>query len=82
MLEKLKTASRVVGIKQSIRAVKDDKAELVFIANDADHRITQQLESLCNEKSIKCIKVDTMKELGDACNIDVRAAAAVILKTF
>jgi large subunit ribosomal protein L7A len=81
MLERLKTAHRVVGIKQSTRAVKDGNALMAFIAEDADRRVTQQLESLCIEKSIEVIRVDTMKELGEACGIDVGAATAVIIKT-
>ena len=81
MLEMLKTAPKVVGIKQSTRAVRDGKAQVVFIAKDADRHITQQLENLCSEKSIEMITVDTMRELGDACGIDVGAAAAVILKS-
>jgi len=81
MLERLKTAPTVVGIKQSTRAVRDGKAEVVFIAEDVDRHVIQQLESLCREKSIEIIRVNTMKELGDACDIDVRAASAVILKT-
>ena len=81
MLERLKSAHRVVGIKQSTRAVKDGNALMAFIAGDADRRVTQQLESLCIEKSIEVVRVGTMKELGEACGIDVGAASAVILKT-
>lgn len=80
MLERLKTAPKVVGIKQSTRAVKDGEAEMVLIANDVDRHVTQQLETLCNQNSIEIIRINTMKELGEACSIDVRAACAVILK--
>lgn len=81
MLELLKTAPRVVGIKQSTRAVRDGKAQLVFIARDADPHVTQQLENLCKEKCIEIVQVETMRELGNACGIDVGAASAVILKS-
>ena len=81
MLEEIKDAPKVAGIKQSTRAVKDGKARIVLIADDADRRVTQQLEGLCKQESIEIIRVNTMKELGDACNINVSAAVAVILKT-
>ena len=60
MLEVLKTARKVVGIKQSIRAVKEGRALVAYIASDADRHIIQQLEALCDE-TIKTVKVDTWK---------------------
>jgi len=80
MLEVLKTARKVVGIKQSIRAVKEGTAHVAYIAQDADRHIIQQLETLCVEKSIEVVKVNTMEELGKACGIEVGAASAVVLK--
>jgi len=80
MLEELKTARKVVGIKQSIRAVKDGSALVAYIAQDADRHVIQQLEALCDEKSIKTVRVNTMEELGKACGIEVKAASAVVLK--
>lgn len=80
MLERLRTAPKVVGIKQSTRVVKDGNALVAYIAEDADRHVTQQLENLCIEKSIEVIKVNSMKELGEACGIDVGAASAVVCK--
>jgi large subunit ribosomal protein L7A len=80
MLDRLKTAHKVVGTKQSIRAVKEGKALVAYIARDADRHIIQQLETLCDENAIEKVEVDTMEELGRACGIDVKAACAVILK--
>jgi large subunit ribosomal protein L7A len=80
MLEGLKTARKVVGIKQSTRVVKEGTALVAYIAQDADHHVIQQLETLCVEKSIKVVKVNTMEELGKACGIEVGAASAVVLK--
>jgi len=80
MLEGLKTARKVVGIKQSIRVVKEGSALAAYIAQDADRHIIQQLETLCDEKSLKIVRVDTMEELGKACGIEVKAASAVVLK--
>ncbi len=80
MLEGLKTARKVVGIKQSARAVREGNALTAYIAQDADRHIVQQLEELCAEKSVKIIRVNTMEELGDICGIEVKAASAVVLK--
>ena len=43
MLEELKTAKKVVGIKQLRRALKDRSAKLVFLAKDADPALTGRL---------------------------------------
>ncbi len=80
MLDELKTAKVVVGVKQSIKAVKSDEVKKVFIARDADERVTNNLKEVCEEKTIAIHYVDTMKDLGKACGIDVGAAVAVIIK--
>lgn len=80
MLEGLKTARKVVGIKQSTRAVKEGTASVAYVAKDAYRHVIQQLETLCIEKSIEVIMVDTMEELGKACGIEVGAASAIVLK--
>ncbi len=80
MLEGLKTVRKAVGIKQSVRAVKEGRVLRAYIARDADRHVTQQLEALCVEKCIEVVKVNTMEELGKACGIEVGAASAVVLK--
>ncbi len=69
-----------VGIKQSTKAIQMDKAAMLYVAKDADHNVTNPVVELATEKSIDIIFVETMKELGRACNIDVGAATAVIEK--
>ncbi len=80
MFEKLKKENKTIGIKQSIKAVEGETVEVVYIAEDAEERITKDLKNICKEKGIEIIYVDTMKQLGKACGIDVGAAAACILK--
>lgn len=80
MLEKLKSAkNKVVGTKQTTKAIDKGKALAVFIAEDAENRIKEPLLEKCKEKSIKVINVNTMKKLGEACGISVGAAAAALL---
>ncbi len=80
MLDELKTAKVVVGVKQSIKAVKSDDVKKAFIARDADERVTNNLKEVCEEKTIVIHYVDRMKDLGKACGIDVGAAVAVIIE--
>ena len=79
-LEALKTAKRVIGIKQVAKAVKREAAMEVFIADDADAKVVEPLETLCTEQNVPVSRVSSMKELGTACNIEVGAAAAAAVK--
>ena len=80
MLEELKTAKKVVGIKQLRRALTDQTAELVFLAKDADPALTEPLMAQCREGGVEVVSDVTMAELGKACGISVGAAAAAILR--
>ena len=81
LLDDLKQAEkRSVGVKQAEKAVLKDNAAKVFVAEDADPRVTFKLISLCQEHKVEVVKVNNMGELGRACGIHVKAAAAAILK--
>ena len=49
-LDALKSASRVMGIKQVSKAVKRGDAECVFVADDADERVIGPLQILCRNR--------------------------------
>lgn len=80
MLELLKSSKKAIGIKQSLKAVEANNAIAVFIARDADEKITGALKELCKAKSIEIVYIDTMKQLGKACGIEVGASAVATLK--
>lgn len=80
MFEFLKTANKVVGLKQSKKAVAKDLAKQVFVAEDAQPWAVEELLQLCEEKGLEIEKIPTMKELGKACSIEVPTACAVLLK--
>lgn len=81
-LEALKQAAqRTVGVKQTEKAVKRQAAELVFIGSDADERVTGNLKELCQMNEVSCVATESMMEIGRACGINVKAAAAAILKS-
>ena len=80
MLGELKTGSIVVGLKQLRKALKDGTARTVFLDRNADPRLVEPVETQCRELGIPCVYVETMDELGEACGIDVGAAAAATLR--
>ena len=80
MLDTIKLEKKVVGTKQAVRCIKNNEVKLMYIAKDAEKHITKSLVELCKEHKIDIVYVDTMKELGEACGIDVSAATVAILK--
>ncbi|MBZ4688692.1 MAG: large subunit ribosomal protein [Clostridia bacterium] len=77
--ERIASASfKTVGAKQTKKAINNGKVQVVFVARDAEARVTDPLIKLCKEKGLEIVYVDTMKELGEACKIDVGAATAGI----
>jgi large subunit ribosomal protein L7A len=80
LLSKLKDGPKVVGSKQSRRAISEGTAACVFLANDADPHITEPIRELCKQHTVPVSSVDTMKGLGSACGISVGAAVAVLLQ--
>lgn len=80
-LEDLKaTRLRKIGIKQSTRALIEDRAVKLFIARDVDPHVVRRIIALAEEKQVPVEYVETMAELGTACQIDVGAATAVVIK--
>ena len=78
-LETLAAMPHVTGVKQVTKAVGKGKAACVFIASDADERVTRPLKELCVENGVELVDTATMAELGKACSIDVGSAAAAAL---
>ena len=80
MLSELKTRRRLVGIKQIRKAIEARTVEKIFLADDADPAITAPVAREAAQAGVTCVRVATMRELGQACAIDVGASAAAILK--
>lgn len=80
VLDRIKNSRKTVGIKQSLKAVENKTAKTLFIARDADEKVTENLIKQCEINSIDIVYVDSMKQLGKACGIGVGAAAAALLK--
>ena len=80
MVLRLNTSNKVVGTKQVKGALTREEAEIVYIAKDAAEKVVKDIAQICAEKQIQVIYVETMGKLGEACNIDVSAASAALLK--
>ncbi len=73
------TGEKVVGIKQTMKALKNNLGSKLYIAKDADVKLLEPILELAEEKSLEIIQIDTMKELGVLCGIDVSAATALVI---
>ena len=79
-LDTLKTALTAIGVKQATKVVGRGQAQVVYLALDAEPRVTQSLRSLCVARSVPVEEVASMTELGKACGIAVGAAAVAVIK--
>lgn len=80
-LNDLKNAKKkVVGAKQTLKAIKNGNALKVYVALDAEPRVIDPILRACQERGVEVIKVEHMVDLGHACTIKVSAAVAAILE--
>lgn len=78
-MENLRCKNRVVGFKQVKNAITSGKADVVYLAEDADFFIVEPLKQLCIENSKEYVSVSSRKTLAKALGIDVPTAAAATL---
>ena len=80
-LDDLKTAgAKVVGVKQTAKALQKETASIVYIAADAEEHITAPIKAECEKQNVTCHVVESMQALGKACGFHAGASAAAILK--
>ncbi len=81
MPERLKKrALRVVGARQVLRAIRQDRAETVFLAMDAGSALRGAVEQAAKEADVPLQMVATMEELAALCRVDVPSAAAAVYR--
>lgn len=71
--------SKVVGVKQTRRALAQRRAIRVYLGRDADPRLTEPLRAMCALAQVPVIDDMTMADLGKACGIAVGTAACAVL---
>jgi large subunit ribosomal protein L7A len=69
-----------IGTKQTKKAILQGKALEVLVAQDADPRIVARVVQLAEQKGVKLTYVDTMRNLGRTCGIEVGAAMAAMVE--
>ncbi len=69
----------IVGAKQIRKSLAAGQANLVFLAENADPALTEPIAALCLSHHVKCVWIPHMSDLGQACGIDVGAAAAAVV---
>ncbi len=68
-----------IGAKQTAKLIELGMASEVFVAKDADPRVTIKILNLCKKTGMNVTYVDSMKQLGKACRIAVGTAVAAIV---
>ncbi|WP_166246000.1 50S ribosomal protein L7ae-like protein [Paenibacillus turpanensis] len=76
----LQGANITVGTKQTAKAVEQGLARELYVANDADPKVTAKVIASSKKLGIPIHYVDTMKQLGKACGIDVGAALVAVIE--
>lgn len=74
------TKEKVVGIKQTKRAIAEGNAATVYLAKDADPELTEPLQAMCRLAGIEVGNEYTMSELGKRCGIAVGTAACALCR--
>ncbi len=67
-----------IGLKSSMRAINEGCAAKLLVASDADEHVLRPLLQLAECKAVEVEYITSMRRLGQLCQIDVGAAAAVI----
>ena len=68
--------NKVVGVKQTLKAIRQGRAVLVYLAEDADSFVSVPVISTCEEHGIRLEYVSSKSELGRLCHVDVPSAVA------
>ncbi|MER3455534.1 MAG: 50S ribosomal protein L7Ae-like protein [candidate division GAL15 bacterium] len=72
--------ARAVGANQTAKAIRKGRAEVVFVARDADRRVVEPVLRAAQEMGVPVVEVASGRELGRVCGIAVGASAAAILR--
>lgn len=67
-----------IGLKQTLKAMEEQKVIEVFIAEDVDAHIKDKVVQLARHLNISYEVVDSKRKLGAACGISVSAATVAI----
>ena len=69
----------LVGYKQTIKALTQQKAKKVYIAEDCEDKLKKEIETQASSE-VEKVYISTRKELGELFDVRIGASCAVILK--
>lgn len=80
-MHRLKNVSqKVIGFKQTFKAIERGQALVVYVARDGAEKIRLPLLEISAKQEVPIVEVESMMDLGKACAIQVGASAVAILK--
>jgi large subunit ribosomal protein L7A len=79
VIAELASQDKVIGVKQSRRAIREGRAKRIYLAIDADPAITDPVADSCQEAGIPVETGYTMAQLGQACHITVGASVVAVI---
>ena len=77
MISELASQEKVIGVKQSRKAIREGRAKRVYLACDADP--AEPVAASCAEAGIPVETDYTLSQLGQACRISVGASVVAVL---
>ncbi|MDD7672635.1 MAG: ribosomal L7Ae/L30e/S12e/Gadd45 family protein [Clostridia bacterium] len=80
MITELASQEKVIGVKQSRKAIREGRAKRVYLACDADPAITGPIADSCGLAGIPMETGSTMAQLGQICRITVGASVVTVLQ--
>ena len=80
MIDNILNNNIVIGFKQCKKAASEGRIKILYVALDADKKITAEVVDTAKNSGADIIAVETMSELGNACKIDVGASLVAVLK--
>lgn len=79
-LRELAEGSRVVGANAVLRKLKANMTKKIFISDDADKAVTDEIVRIASDMHVPVERVENSKQLGRACALEIKTAAAALLK--
>jgi large subunit ribosomal protein L7A len=72
---------KIVGLKQTLRAMQQGKVKMVYVADDIEEHVLRKISDACRETNVSLTRLElSQRELGSFCQIEVGAAVVALLK--
>ena len=79
-LNELASSRRVAGINSVLRKLKADEVSKIFLSKEAEGRLVSEILTEASERGILVEWTEQSLQLGRACAVNRKTAAAALLK--